>query len=65
MQYFLIGETTATMDGLMTDATTILTKLLALATQVLDWIVAHPLTLMGFLLGVIGLSIGLVMKFRH
>lgn len=64
MQYFVIGEA-ATMDGLMTDATTILTKLLALATQVLDWIVGHPLTLMGFLLGVIGLSIGLVMKFRH
>lgn len=60
----MIAEGTAiTMSGLLSDAATVLTEITSLATSVITWIVGNPVTLMVFLLGVIGLAIGLVRKF--
>lgn len=59
----MIAEGTITMSSLLTDAGTVLTQITSLATSVITWIVGNPVTLMVFLLGVIGLAIGLVRKF--
>ena len=54
-----------TMSGLLSDAGTVLTEITSLATSVITWIVGNPVTLLIFLLGIIGLAIGLVRKFTR
>ena len=60
----MIGES-ITMSTLLTDAGTVLTEITTLASSVITWIVGNPVTLLIFLLGIIGLAIGLVRKFTR
>lgn len=60
----MIGEA-ITMSTLLTDAGTVLTEITTLASSVITWIVGNPVTLLIFLLGIIGLAIGLVRKFTR
>ena len=68
---FLLGVATPTtysgdsMTELMEDAGTVLDKILDLSMKVINFIVSNPLTLITFILVVIGLAIGIVSKFRR
>ncbi len=54
-----------TLPELMEDAGTVLDNLLDLAMKVINFIVSNPITLVTFILVVIGLAIGIVQKFRR
>lgn len=58
-------DATYSIVELMEDSAGVLTNLLQLATKVINWIVSNPLTLFGFITVIIGLAIGLVMKFSR
>ena len=60
-----INVYTMTMTSLLTDVSTVFDKIVEIAGDVLNFIVSNPITLMGFILGIIGLAIGLVSKFRR
>lgn len=50
---------------MLEDTGTVLDKILDLAMKVINFIVSNPVTLMTFILVIIGLAIGLVSKFRR
>lgn len=56
---------TMSMSSLLGDVSTVFSKIVEIAGDVLDFIVSNPITLMGFIIGIIGLAIGLVARFRR
>ena len=56
---------TMSMSSLLGDVSTVFSKIVEIAGSVLDFIVSNPITLMGFIIGIIGLAIGLVARFRR
>lgn len=56
------GETTMAISELMTNATNIVTPVLAWVTQVVTTITSNPLLLLFAILGLVGLGVGLVRR---